>query len=136
MSNSLIINFKDINNKEIINDIKKNYIESIKNNTKTYDISMNDLNKLKNIALKELDDFKDDVEDFLENINQLTIFQNIGEDLINCYIITLCIDEIANNYLYPIIKGEYDNSIFESEDDFNILRTEMFKKLADKYLDL
>ena len=83
-----------------------------------------------------LDDFKDDVEDFLENINQLTIFQNIGEDLINCYIITLCIDEIANNYLYPIIKGEYNNSIFESEDDFNILRTEMFKKLADKYLDL
>ena len=60
MSNSLIINFKDINNKEIINDIKKNYIESIKNNTKTYDISIDDLNKLKNIALKELDDFTDD----------------------------------------------------------------------------
>ena len=31
---------------------------------------------------------------------------------------------------------QYNNSIFESEDDFNILRTEMFKKLADKYLDL
>ena len=51
MSNSLIINFKDINNKEIINDIKKNYIESIKNNTKTYDIRIMAFNKLpKNYA--------------------------------------------------------------------------------------
>ena len=124
MSDNLIINYKDINNKDIINHIK------------TYNITIDELNKLKDIALKELDNFIETVEDFIENVNQLTIFQNIGEDLINCYIITLCIDEIANNYLYPIIKGEYDNSIFETEEDFNILRTEMFKKLADKYLNL
>ena len=135
MSDNLIINYKDINNKDIINNIKNNYNKSI-NHIKTYNITIDELNKLKDIALKELDNFIETVEDFLENVNQLTIFQNIGEDLINCYIITLCIDEIANNYLYPIIKGEYDNSIFETEEDFNILRTEMFKKLADKYLNL
>ena len=135
MSDNLIINYKDINNKDIINNIKSNYNKSI-NHIKTYNITIDELNKLKDIALKELDNFIETVEDFLENVNQLTIFQNIGEDLINCYIITLCIDEIANNYLYPIIKGEYDNSIFETEEDFNILRTEMFKKLADKYLNL
>ena len=135
MSDNLIINYKDINNKDIINNIKNNYNKSI-NHIKTYNITIDELNKLKDIALKELDNFIETVEDFIENVNQLTIFQNIGEDLINCYIITLCIDEIANNYLYPIIKGEYDNSIFETEEDFNILRTEMFKKLADKYLNL
>lgn len=135
MSDNLIINYKDINNKDIINNIKSNYNKSI-NHIKTYNITIDELNKLKDIALKELDNFIETVEDFIENVNQLTIFQNIGEDLINCYIITLCIDEIANNYLYPIIKGEYDNSIFETEEDFNILRTEMFKKLADKYLNL
>ena len=135
MSDNLIINYKNINNKDIINNIKSNYNKSI-NHIKTYNITIDELNKLKDIALKELDNFIETVEDFIENVNQLTIFQNIGEDLINCYIITLCIDEIANNYLYPIIKGEYDNSIFETEEDFNILRTEMFKKLADKYLNL
>ena len=72
MSDNLIINYKDINNKDIINNIKSNYNKSI-NHIKTYNITIDELNKLKDIALKELDNFLVEFNKVFKQVYEIAI---------------------------------------------------------------
>lgn len=123
--------------KHIINisEIKENETRSVKKDKNTeYDIIDEQINILKMNGYKEIEQYKILVYDFVNNINKLSVFKKINEDILRNQIVFLCVDEFLNSFVLPIFEGENGKMPFIDSKTFNSMRKDMYNNLINKYI--
>lgn len=128
MTDKHIINIKDINNNSLNT---KNKEDKRSKEDKELDAK---IELLKTNGYREIEQYKLLVNKFVDDIENLAIFQKISEDVFTQQIKYLCIDEMLNTIAVPIFEGNTGAMPFISEKDFNAMRKDMFNNLINKYI--
>jgi hypothetical protein len=79
-------------------------------------------------AEKEIERYKSLVNNFSQGVEELTLFQNVGDA-----VESICIDYILSIIIEPTLKGEKPYGM--PDDLFREMRREMYKSLIAKYVD-
>lgn len=119
--------------KGIINlkDIKK---EKEKNNTDEQLNMLNDEIKIAQVnGYKEIKIYENLVTEFIDKIRDLALFRKSMDDIMTTQIRFIMIDEFLELFIKPIFEGK--QPVFTSEEDFELIRRDMYSSLIKRYVD-
>lgn len=110
-----------------LTDIKQE--EEQKANTLDVDFA---INKVQEHGYKEIQEYERLLNEFIDNIKQLAIFNKVMEDVVENQIIFFLKDEILDSFVKMIFEGEQPP--FLDDITYQEIRKHMYNNLANKYL--
>lgn len=90
------------------------------------------INKVQEHGYKEIQEYERLVNEFIDNVKQLAIFNKVMEDIVENQMIFFLKDEILNSFVKMIFEGE--EPPFLDDKTYQEIRKHMYNNLANKYL--
>lgn len=112
-------------------------LKNIKKEKKDTDKELNILNDKIKIAqvngYKEIKIYENLVTEFIDKIRELALFRKSMDDIMTNQIRFIMIDEFLELFIKPIFEGI--RPVFTSEEDFELIRRDMYSNLIKRYID-
>ena len=90
------------------------------------------INKVQEHGYKEIQEYERLVNEFIDNVKQLAVFNKVMEDIVENQMIFFLKDEILNSFVKMIFEGE--EPPFLDDKTYQEIRKHMYNNLANKYL--
>lgn len=115
-------------------------LNNIKENKKHKQNAEDDMKILNNkIKIAQINGYKEIkmyeklVTEFIDKIRDLVLFRKSMDDIMTNQIRFIMIDEFLESFIKPIFEG--NRPAFTSEEDFDLIRKNMYSNLIKKYID-
>lgn len=112
-------------------------LKNIKKEKDNTDQQLNILNDKIKIAqvngYKEIKIYEKLVTEFIDKIRDLALFRKSMDDIMTNQIRFIMIDEFLELFIKPIFEGK--RPVFTSEEDFELIRRDMYSSLIKRYID-
>ena len=89
------------------------------------------INKVQEYGYKEIQEYERLLNEFINNVKQLSVFNKVMEDVVENQIIFFLKDEILNSFVKMIFEGEQPP--FLDDITYQEIRKHMYNNLANKY---
>lgn len=90
------------------------------------------INKVQEHGYKEIQEYERLLNEFIDNVKQLAIFDKVMKDVVENQMIFFLKDEILDSFVKMIFEG--DQPPFLSTEQYKEIRKNMYNNLANKYL--
>ena len=95
---------------------------------------LNDKIKIAQVnGYKEIKIYENLVTEFIDKIRDLALFRKSMDDIMTTQIRFIMIDEFLELFIKPIFEGK--QPVFTSEEDFELIRRDMYSSLIKRYVD-